>query len=273
LRLESKLSRVMEGGFNKSSQRANTKTSLTGSETLVDPDEDQVAMPIPQGTDEEGLHLLYDYTHLGPLDSEAETTDESRPSQTALQQEGSSQDIIVEVESPDEEESPTVQGDITDSPTGRRRTVRFRSRVRIGSGIHSLSASSSTCDSGASSISVPLRGSGHHEANRMSDTNSEPLSAMLPSQATSDWLNELSAARRGKRSDSRTSAQSSLSDERTPLNSSRRRMYTEPQPAGEGDEEELDRLSGAARKTEEEVMFGKWPWRLLSLHVSSVSYS
>ncbi|KIJ45245.1 hypothetical protein M422DRAFT_30101 [Sphaerobolus stellatus SS14] len=267
----------MAGGYN-ASHRANANTSFIRSETLVDPDEEdsQVAMPIPQPeADDEGLHLLYDYTRLGAIPSDAETMEQARANNVALQQAGSSsfsqEAVTVEVESvesPDDE--ATVQGDIEDTPTSaRRRTVRFRSRVRIGSGIHSFSASSSTCESAASSISVPLRGSGPTESNRMSDTNFEPLSAMLDSESTNQWLNGLSAARRGRPRQSSQSSRSSLSDERTPLNSSRRRLYTQPDEAIEDiDEEEQDRLRVASRKTAEEVMFGKWPWRVFNLHVS-----
>ena len=66
-------------------------------------------------------------------------------------------------------------------------------------------------------------------------------------------------------------------DERTPLRNNRTRRRA-PYLTGiaDGDEEELareQRLARASRKTEEEVVFGKWPWRLLNTHVSNILVS
>jgi len=49
-------------------------------------------------------------------------------------------------------------------------------------------------------------------------------------------------------------------------------MYTEPDDAVDGQDEEIERIRGGARKSEEQVMFGKWPWRLLKWQVRKNSF-
>lgn len=268
-------------GFQSNTNKNKSVKAGSGS-TLVDPDElpeSEVTMRVSREVDDEGLHLLYEYARLPPVNNSAEEEQETirndhppRPTATPLQPvpSGSSSQPVpfaFEVDPPPEdEEGPFVQGDVGDTPISQRRTVRFRSRVRITSGIHSMSASSSLCGSSASSISVPLRGSGAYESKNMpGDAGATAsLSEMLPSQAMNGWLNELAAASRERRRNIPSSHGSPMADdrsERTPLRSATRRMYTEPEE--EDPDEEVERIRGGARKSEEQVMFGKWPWRLL----------
>lgn len=220
-KLQSKLSRVMSEGY-KRSQKSDDHCA-----TGADPD-DNVASDGPPDNDE-GLHLLYLASGAASQLPPGTPSDDGR----------------------------FVQGDLAESPMGRSRTVRFRSRVRITSGIHGLSTSSSSTAS--SSISVPLRGSGTYDTSKFLSVPPAPtasLSEMLPTVATNAWLNEIAAAGRKRR---RTSSRAS--DERSPLIIARPRSYTEPDA-----DDVFDRLQRAGRKTEAQVMFGKWPWRLFNWH-------
>ncbi|KAF8577850.1 hypothetical protein K439DRAFT_521159 [Ramaria rubella] len=220
-----------------------------GPSDRLDPDDFTdacAAVAIPHD-DDEGLHLMYDCPRSPPDPISLKPSALQPPPLSPI---SVSQPVKIEI-TPD---PPDYQVDI--SPISRQRTVRFRSRVRITSGVHS--ASSSTCGSVSSSISVPLRGA--HESN-----------------AANAWLNRLSSARktsrqRQERRSSSGSTHSLSTNERTPLTSTihpgARRSYTEQQVdfAEEDTDAELDRMSTAARKSEEDVMFGKWPWRILNRH-------
>lgn len=226
--IESKLTRVMDD-FQKPSM--DTKDRL-------DPDEPpDIRVTIPRD-DDEGLHLMYDYPR-------AVVNDEPSPQPFP----STSQSLKID-----------ATPDLILSPS-RQRTVRFRSRVRITSGVHSVSTSSS-CGSRSSSISVPLRGT--HEPT--ASTSTAPING---------WLTNLSSPRNASRDQRGKSIgpSSAYVDERTPFASANhpgsRRSYTEQSEDDieDEDEDEIDRLRAAARKSEEEVMFGKWPWRLLNRHV------
>lgn len=217
----------------------------------LDPDDlpdVQVTQPFTQDHDE-GLHLMYDYPR-----SVTDNTSSTQPFPS------SSQPLKIDV---------TPEGDI--SPP-RQRTIRFRSRVRITSGVHSVSSSHG---SPSSSISVPLHGPHGPD---VSMSTASP-SGRLPSAAAANaWLSNLSSShkassvRRERRRNS-ASPHSPHVDERTPLasasQSGSRRSYTEQSEDEVEDDAdpELDRLRAAARKSEEQVMFGKWPWRVFNRHV------
>jgi hypothetical protein len=233
--VESKLTRVMDG-FQK------LPDDTTGSP--VDPDELPNLRFTTPHDDDEGLHLMYGYPR-----PTADGTPSAQPFPSSSQ--------LSKVDgTPDVDASPSHQ-----------RTIRFRSRVRIASGVHSVSSSPG---SRSSSISVPLQGPhGPHVS-----ANTSPLSEMLPAAAANVWLRSVSSSRRAS-SDrleiwrNSASPRSSHVDERTPFASRSRRSYTE-QTEDEAQEEgdaELERLQAATRKSEEQVMFGKWPWRILNRHV------
>lgn len=219
-------------------------------EITVDPDElpsTRIALP---RDDDEGLHLMYDYPR--------EAGDDGPSTQPQANAPSSSQPLKIDV---------TPNLDATPSP---QRTVRFRSRVRITSGVRSLSHSSSV----SSSISVPLRGPNDPHVS----TSPAPLSDMLPSDGANGWLSSISPPRRASRDRhekqrSPVSPRSLPVDERTPFasasQSGSRRSYTEQweDDVEEDNDAELDRIQTAARKSEEQVMFGNWPWRLLNRHV------
>lgn len=205
----------------------------------ADPDDMPLREPVNQAQGhDEGLHLMYDYPR-----PRADDASSAQPFPSSSQ-----------------------PRDVDSSSPSRQRTVRFRSRVRITSGIHS------SCGSPSSSISVPLQGP--HGPNV--STSTAPLADMLPSTAASAWPSSLSSPRKasgnGRRNDP-ASPRSPHVDERTPLapasHPGPRRSYTEhsEDEAEEDEDAELDRLRAAARKSEEQVMFGKWPCRLLNRHV------
>jgi hypothetical protein len=229
--------------FQKPSKEINNDT--------LEPDELQGTRVAPPRDDDEGLHLMYDYPREATDD---ELSTQPKPS-------SSTQPLKIDV-TPDLDGSPS-----------RRRTVRFRSRVRITSGVRSVSHSSS-CGSVSSSISVPLRGPNDAHVS----TSVAPLSDMLPSEPANARLSSVSSPRRASldrhgKQRSPVSPRSLPVDERTPFASAgpsgSRRSYTEQNEddVEEDNDAELDRLRAASRKSEEQVMFGKWPWRLLNRHV------
>ncbi|KAF8530938.1 hypothetical protein JB92DRAFT_2854384 [Gautieria morchelliformis] len=232
-KLQSKLTRVMDG-FQKSPDEP------TGSP--IDPDEHPALRFTTPHDNDEGLHLMYDYPH-----PTADGTPSTQPFPSSH---------LSKVDGmPDVDASPS-----------RQRTIRFRSRVRIASGVHSVSSSRG---SRSSSISVPLQGP--HGPNVSANTS--PLSEMLPSEAANAWSRSLSSSRKASsdRPEIRrksASPRSSRVDERTPFASGSRRSYTEQteDEVQEDSDAELERLQAAARKSEEQVMFGKWPWRILNRH-------
>ncbi|KAF8525137.1 hypothetical protein BU17DRAFT_84062 [Hysterangium stoloniferum] len=256
-KLQSKLARVMSGGF-KSSKPDNDRLGVGHDERH----DELVAMPLPPD-DDEGLHLLYDQPQTTyDIDATVQTAGPSRPPVSAATI------TLVETHETPEDDTEDGRGDAPESPA-RRRTVRFRSRVRITSGIHSLSRSSSAGGSAASSISVPLRGT-ENEPAFLHPGSTASRHSLPPSDTTGAWLGGTSAARREKRR-ANPAAPRSPADERTPLLvPGASTCSAQPRPAAAGtenpEEEELDRVRMAARKTEEQVVFGKWPARLFNRH-------
>ncbi|KAH8101524.1 hypothetical protein BXZ70DRAFT_933720 [Cristinia sonorae] len=180
--------------------------------------------------------------------------------------------------------------------------VRFRSRVRITSGLrkhrHSTTSSSaaaipipghqtpSTCSScsgsPSSSISAPLRW--HADEN----ATWGPLGRRL--SAYSGWQKRSPSGSRQGRTGAgglspRAAARGARADERTPLMSSQRARVAyvdsgldgggetddERLMGGDYDDGDLDdvedmSLRALALKREEDAVFGKWPWRLFNRH-------
>lgn len=233
-----------------------------------------------------------DNSDIGPL-LEEQTSPLPRPE---------SPKIVPPSPSDSEREETSVQNDTTDAgetldPPLRPRTVRFYSRVRITSGVghstkshHKHSSTRSTDASGgrpsrirrppstghsgdssasgsySSSISAPLRSSTElpprMQSVRQSSKQRKALSEVLDTRDTASWLHALAVERR----DRRDSKIRRSNDERTALLSqpSGRRSIT---PVEDQEQEEA-LLAADVRKTEADVLFGKWPWRLFSLYVS-----
>ncbi|KAG8763866.1 hypothetical protein FRC11_010491 [Ceratobasidium sp. 423] len=187
-------------------------------------------------------------------------------------------------------------------PSARSRLVHFRSRVRIASTVRSAAnhGSRSSSISESSSLSAPLRGpteesilsrgaagrifgvgpvsAAHAVGNGIHP--GESLSEMMSTEAASLWLNRRrSSSARGRTARNgprrRGSSEEVRSDpdevnEQTSLVKHPRaaRYGATPQMstmmvAREVDiDAELDRARRAARKTEEDVIFGPWPKRL-----------
>ena len=208
-------------------------------------------------------------------------------------------------------------------PSLSRIRVRFRSRVRIGSGMrHSKHECTGDC-SPSSSISAPLRESADQNDVdafwQLSAPQAAPVrpngqveliddmfgfdGAAMSSSSSSRSLNS-QRSRRSRRLTGMypfpTNGQMSSPNERTPLTSSlqahsyysqshstagrhipkgraRRRAYLsditdleEDLQAREGEDYRARRhsLERAARKRDEELVFGRWPWRLVNGYVS-----
>ncbi|KAI0063133.1 hypothetical protein BV25DRAFT_1899482 [Artomyces pyxidatus] len=147
------------------------------------------------------------------------------------------------------------------SPTLAR--VRFRSRVRITSGLrHSRrqarSPDSSAESSPSSSISVPLR----HQADENNPRG--PLGKRISVLAANAWQKRRHTAFDPSRADEERG-------ERTPLTrGSTPRMYGDH---GEEAQQESEQEYLARVRREEELAFGKWPWRALNRHVSCTRLS
>lgn len=284
-KLQSKLKRVMshaaQGSLpNSNSGSSNTKNNgahrdvlgMNEGDTPIDAEpvdsedgDDHILPPV----DDEGLHLLYNREQDKDMFA-AEDRDEQSTAVVLEQDDG----VNAEDEELEYQQIPadTSQTQATETSI-RPRLVRFRSRVRIGSGIRNISTSSSACESASSSISVPLRGSRPSDSRpALTGHPTASLTEMLTTDATNAWLNGLSAVRRAKRQQTgkppprpslprRQSSDSSISTERTALLA---RVYSYTEPTENEFDNELDRIQAAARKTEEEVMFGKWPWRLFN---------
>lgn len=158
----------------------------------------------------------------------------------------------------------------TDAPPNHLRPnarVRFRSRVRITSGIgHKRkgdSAYSSRSGSPSSSISAPLRYHANEENNGWGTLGQRV--GILGLQKKTNGSPERARRQRRKRADPIAPAESV--DERAPLRGSFYRSYTE----GEGAQEEdiLDEDSDDERLSQEiDDVFGTFPGRLLNYHVS-----
>ncbi|RPD70796.1 hypothetical protein L226DRAFT_538610 [Lentinus tigrinus ALCF2SS1-7] len=163
-------------------------------------------------------------------------------------------------------------------PTPR---VRFRSRVRITSGVHrhrhSMSAAggstpgSSTSDSPSSSISAPLR--------YQADENAPwgPIGKRLSQYAAAGgWQRRVHTgqgqgadANGGQGVGARGGRGARGYTERTPLlrPPPGRHVYSESEDDDTGSMGESERTArAAALRREEEVVFGKWPWRFFNRH-------
>ena len=163
--------------------------------------------------------------------------------------------------------------------------VRFRSRVRITSGVHrhrhSMSApggstpGSSNSDSPSSSISAPLR--------YQADENAAwgPIGKRLSQYAAAGgWQRrtqmaqgaaDVNGAQTGGARGVRGGSGARGYNERTPLlrPPAGRHAYSESEDEDAGSMGESERAArAAALRREEEVVFGKWPWRIFNRHVS-----
>ncbi|OJT11583.1 hypothetical protein TRAPUB_11892 [Trametes pubescens] len=200
--------------------------------------------------------------------------------------------IVTEDGEEDEEEELDEEGRRTSSqppvrPTGPR--VRFRSRVRITSGVHrhrhSMNVNgtptpcSSASDSPSSSISAPLR--------YQADENGAwgPLGKRLSAYAAGNWQRRAQGPTHTQRVPQdvpvigpppggrvRGGKTARAHHERTPLlRPGRQRSYTEEEEDETQTEEELGpeerAMRTAALRREEEAVFGKWPWRIFNRHV------
>ncbi|KAL1940681.1 hypothetical protein VTO73DRAFT_8116 [Trametes versicolor] len=195
--------------------------------------------------------------------------------------------IVVTEDGEDEEEDEDEEGRRTSSqppvpPTGPR--VRFRSRVRITSGVHrhrhSMTVNgtptpcSSASDSPSSSISAPLR--------YQADENGAwgPLGKRLSAYAAGNgWQRRTQGPMHTQRVQDvpvigpapRGGKTARSHHERTPLlRPGRQRSYTEEEEEETQTEEELGpeerAMRTAALRREEEAVFGKWPWRIFNRH-------
>ncbi|OSD05675.1 hypothetical protein PYCCODRAFT_1443075 [Trametes coccinea BRFM310] len=188
----------------------------------------------------------------------------------------------------------TSEGDRASSqpptrPAGPR--VRFRSRVRITSGVHRHRHStttngtptpcSSASDSPSSSISAPLRyqsdehGSWGPLGKRLSAYAAgggwPPRRAPVP-QTQRPLADQQQAGLGVGGGRGRGGKGARAYDERTPLiRPGRRRMYVEydeeEAPAREDQLSPEERaIRASALRREEEAVFGKWPWRIFNRH-------
>lgn len=163
--------------------------------------------------------------------------------------------------------------------------VRFRSRVRITSGLHSSSRSknlesacrnSATADSGIDTVNTSASGS-----------PSSSISAPLRYQADENnvlgplgkRINSLAQTRNKRNGRVRRIANvGSSASERTPFlraseygpapDYTRRRRERGRVGSEIEDEDSRDRL-----KREEDIIFGRWPWRIFNRHASTMVYT
>lgn len=153
--------------------------------------------------------------------------------------------------------------------------VRFRSRVRIGSGIHKGTGGRySAGSSPSSSISAPLR-----YQTDMDDSENSPHedegSAPVPHDdrfdaATAHLLQRHMMSPRVRR---RRKKPSWSVDERSPLMShtSRPRSYIRSRSDSDDEDSHDMQCQMLRRKIQEDAIFGKWPGRLLNRHVCILS--
>ncbi|KAK7688088.1 hypothetical protein QCA50_008458 [Cerrena zonata] len=215
---------------------------------------------------------------------------------------------------PDSTTSDTSSGGHDHEEPGERRPiprVRFRSRVRITSGLprhrHSASnpdghpissTSSSASGSPSSSISAPLRWQADE------NTTWGPLGRRLSAYAHANrWQRRSPSTNTGRtpKQTSRSKIPRSSTDERAPLLSPNRKRVSyvdsgldgggvaddERGPRGilvrnhyvslDDDDDEVseeDRARrAAALRGEEDAMFGKWPWRIFNKQVSKLLHN
>lgn len=202
---------------------------------------------------------------------------------------------------PDAEERHDQNGERTlEPPPDSERPplrVRFRSRVRITSGLNRhrhVSApssmgpngtgqgtpGSSTSDSPSSSISAPLRYQADENAawgplgKRLSayaQANGWHRRGGMPSKPTYERSGSVPVGRRGDNTEF-------LNERTSLLSSSRGALYGIAHDEGSREREaseleQSEREIRAAFRREEEAVFGKWPWRLFNHYVSSFRYN
>ncbi|TDL28948.1 hypothetical protein BD410DRAFT_253852 [Rickenella mellea] len=263
--------------------------------------------------DDAGFHLLYSPNH-PPIDHKAiighENTlqfqiDTNRNSLDVLSPLGSAppsrRSSMPAIDTPD----ISIATQITPDHRGRHNTeddnenpctprVRFRSRVRIGSGLPHVSPSSSR----SSSFSAPLRPgddsqeslshlavAAYHSNSMMRNARARaqavplPIGALLDADVASAWL-QRNVTRAKARAKARRASTGSI-DERTPLTASgRRRAYMnssftdvdhddhviDEDSDREEHHDDSDDVQSARREAHEDTLYGKWPWRLTNRH-------
>jgi hypothetical protein len=284
---EAKLARLQANGrVPKSSEPPKPDAVDLASDDEDETEEEEEVEPTANGRDEEGLHLLYEppqppvSDHLGEVPPHASSSTEPAPSPAPNA-------LRLNITQTVPNQNPTVlvvepaPSEPAESPT-RSRIVRFRSRVRITSGIHQRneSASTSTSASESSSMSAPLRSPTEEHvrpqpnSSFLNGNHAASLSALLSADAASAWLrgkgNQSSQSKgsgglRGRR----TTMLPSAATEHSPLitASDIRRDYLATHPNGD-DEVDEEMRKRAAMKSQEDVVFGTWPGRLLNRHVS-----
>lgn len=174
-------------------------------------------------------------------------------------------------------------------------SVHFHSRVRITSGVHNSNLNSnvnsrSSSVSASSSISAPLRsfseghshptGFGGRSHSNGNNSRIEGISQVLPSDVANAWLHKGRRTHTRKPGSRRNSSDSSAPTDRSPLisgssgNGKNYGLTTQmaiPGPRGgtiaSDETDALRRLREATTKTEIDIIYGSWPWRLLNPHV------
>lgn len=202
----------------------------------------------------------------------------STPTATSFSSSCSSNNIVATVTN--QPPVPAISLDDEQTPAVAARhsipRVRFRSRVRITSGLHSSSRSrnhdgtgrNSTFDNGIDTANTSASGS-----------PSSSISAPLRYQADENnvlgplgkRINSLAQARNKRNGQLRRAVGSSVS-ERTPF---LRASEYGPIPdytrqRRERSRESEDESSVSRLKREEEIMFGRWPWRIFSRQASAI---
>lgn len=144
--------------------------------------------------------------------------------------------------------------------------VRFRSRVRIASGLHKHYSVDS---SPASSVSAPLRyQTDESEADQpgaASADNAASLTQVLSMEASNAWLSRMHLMKSsGRKRRERERLLTQDEDERTPLTESLRKhpLYTIPVPSNDPEDEDL-----GAGLMDEDVSSGGWTERVFNRHV------
>jgi len=315
-RLEDKLARLQREGPKP--KHATRRTSSDISSLSGEEDDDERANDHPDHEqaltkeDDPGLHLLHDVERqTQPHESLAlqePSTDRAPSPENALHlrlgeesrqtSESSSRSGLQSNDSPNRADSsnsapgsvPPSEEIVKSRPFPFR--VRFRSRVRIASGLrHHKSRSSLGSSSPSSSISAPLRYSSYEGepdttyAQLISDVASGISGGrQLSSQQSNTAYNPYGTGKKFRRYGSAPAA--AVVDERTPLFAAapdaanngyyghKRRPSLSQIPNSDAEDDDQSQrdahlrrnLQQAPRKSEEEVMFGKWPWRLLNGH-------
>jgi hypothetical protein len=168
-------------------------------------------------------------------------------------------------------DTDTDNATATEDPYSKLRNsrVRFRSRVRITSGLHShrrrVSATSSLSSSRSSSISAPLR-------SPLTEDNCTPGWGTLGQRVNLFAVSnrQAAAAAQARSAKHRARRRQGIADlattERTALLGAPPPLGYDGHPDSDGEEEYYDDESLLSRQID--LVFGKWPGRLLNRHVS-----